>query len=157
MGDLWAFPSVTRYLAPNTDRYYRLAVLPGSADGAEAGTHAHIRAVLQGCGDICRVDMTGTPSLCFDHIEKEVDCQELMANAAIDAPMKDLEPPDISPPEMVDAFTYGGKINVVPFTGGVLNQRYMGNQVRSFWEGLRNYRIRFDLKLRLKIKIMIIT
>jgi hypothetical protein len=112
-----------------SDRLYRLAVLPGSADGAETDYHAHMKAVLQGCNDICRVDMRGEPSLYFDYIQKEVDCHALMTNAAIDAPMADATPPEKIPAEMVDAFTYGGKVELIPYFGGILNQRYMGNQV----------------------------
>lgn len=112
------------------DRAYRLAVLPGSANGNETKYHAHMKALLQGCKDICRVDIAGEPSLYFDHIQKDVDCHALMTNTAIDAPMVDAHPPQEIPSEMVDAFSYGGKIKVVPYSGGVLNQRYMGNEVR---------------------------
>lgn len=112
-----------------TDRFYRLTVLPGSADGSESYYHAHMKAVLQGCGDVCRVDVHGEPSTYFDYIEKNVDCQAIMTNAAIDAPMVAMEPPGTLPLEMVEAFTYGGKIKIVPHQAGVLNQRYMGNQV----------------------------
>lgn len=113
------------------DQYYRLAVLPGSADGKETKYHAHMKAVLNGCKYICRVDIAGTPSLYFDHIDKEIDCHALMTNAAIDAPMVEAEPPRELPAEMVDAFTYGGRVRVVPFYNGVLNQRYMGSKVRQ--------------------------
>ena len=54
---------------PVAGHFYRLAVLPRSEDGAETINHAHIKAVLDGCGDICRVDMAGEPSLYFDYIE----------------------------------------------------------------------------------------
>jgi hypothetical protein len=113
-----------------SDEYYRLAVFleEGSADSNPSYYHAHMKAVLAGCGDICRVDMTGEPSLYFDHIEKEVDCHALMTNAAIDAPMLAAEPPNEVPPEMVSAYTYGGKVQVVPYAEGLLNQRYMGNE-----------------------------
>lgn len=86
------------------------------------------KAVLEDCKDICRVDMAGKPSLYFDHIEKEVDCHALMTNAAIDAPMLAAEPPQELPPEMVAAFTYGGKVQLVPFWGGLFNQRYVGEK-----------------------------
>ena len=112
-----------------TDKMYRLAVLPSSADGHESYYHAHMKAVLQGCQDICRVDMAGEPSLYFDHIRKDVDCLALMTNAAIDAAMIDDEPPQQFPSEMVEAFTYGGKVKIIPFARGVLNQRYMGSTV----------------------------
>lgn len=111
------------------DRAYRLAVLPGSADGNETKYHAHMKAVLKGCKDICRVDMSGEPSLYFDHIKKDVDCHALMINEHIDAPMADAHPPGEIPFEMVDAFTYGGRVKLLPWKDGVSNQRYMGNEV----------------------------
>lgn len=111
-----------------SDEYYRLAVSPGGGAGDESYHHAHMKAVLAGCGDICRVDMVGEPSLYFDHIEKDVDCHALMTNAAIDAPMAAAEPPHEIPSEMVDAFTYGGKVQLTPYFSGILNQRYMGNE-----------------------------
>lgn len=54
-----------------------------------------------------------------------------MTNAAIDASMMEAEPPEDFPREMIDVFTYGGKgkVKIIPFSGGVQNQRYMGNNV----------------------------
>lgn len=64
---LWNASSLPAPLGTLSDRFYRLAVLPGSAnaDGAKKSIHAHLKAVLQGCGDICRVDMDRKPSLYF--------------------------------------------------------------------------------------------
>lgn len=45
---------------------------------------APVDAVLEGCGDVCRTNMTGRPGKYFDIIEKRVDCMGLMTNAAID-------------------------------------------------------------------------
>ena len=89
----------------------------------------HMNAVLKGCGDICRADMNGVPSLYHDYIEKEVDCVSLLSNPTIDAKMGDLKPPRVIPGEMLDAFTYNRQVGISPFDGGILNQRYLGKQV----------------------------
>lgn len=90
-----------------------------------------MRDLLKGCKDICRADMAGTPSLYFDFIKKEVDCTGLLTNAAIDAPMVSAEPPQELSSEMWDAFTYGGRVQIDRFPGGILNQRYMGKTVST--------------------------
>lgn len=54
--------------------------------------------------------------------------EALTTNAAIDALMIDAEPPTKLPPEMMDAFTYGGKVEFVPYHGGFWNQGYMGDK-----------------------------
>jgi len=80
--------------------------------------------LLDGCGDICRYDIEGKPSLMFDYIEKKVDCPALMSNAAIDTgrPMSVPVYKDI-PSAMVDAFLYGGKVKL---DHTVYDQRYSG-------------------------------
>lgn len=90
----------------------------------------HMEAVKNGCGDICKIDMEGSPSLFHDYIEKEVDCLSLLSNPAIDATMTDVNPPTLIPEEMLDAFTYHGQVPVRPYSGGILNQRYLGKEVR---------------------------
>jgi hypothetical protein len=70
----------------------------------------HLEAVLKGCGDVCRDDMTGEPSKFFNHLTKKVDCPALLSNAAIDASMQDPEPPAAIPAHMLNAFTYGGRV-----------------------------------------------
>ena len=91
----------------------------------------HMKAVSAGCGDICRIDMPGMPSLYHNYIEKEVNCKALLSNPAIDAIMGDPEPPSIIPSDMMDAFTYGGKVRFTFFDQGIFNQRYLGKKVRT--------------------------
>ena len=90
----------------------------------------HMQASLKGCGDICRIDMPGRPSLYHDYIEKEVNCKAILSNPAIDAGMGDPEPPDIIPTEMMDAFTYNGKVELSFYADELFNQRYLGKKVR---------------------------
>lgn len=54
-----------------SDHVYRLAVFLGSANENATKYHAHMKALLKGCKYICRVDITGEPSLFFDHIRKK--------------------------------------------------------------------------------------
>jgi hypothetical protein len=85
----------------------------------------HIEKVLEGCGEICDYNIDGTPSLFFDYIKKDVDCQALWMNEAIDATMVEDTPPAKIPDNMSNDFTYGGKVRVVPYST-ILNQRYLG-------------------------------
>ena len=92
----------------------------------------HMDAVLEGCGDICRIDMKGVPSLFHNYMEKLFDCKALLMNEAIDAAMTDPEPPNTIPEEMMDAFTYGGQVQLGRyFADKVFNDRYLGKQVRT--------------------------
>jgi hypothetical protein len=88
--------------------------------------------LLEGCGEVCDVDIHGQPSLFFEHIEKKVDCEGLLTNQAIDAAMSEPDPPVQIPPDMLDAFTYHGKIPVKMYLPkGVLNQRYLAKNALS--------------------------
>ena len=89
----------------------------------------HMKAVLKGCGEICQTDMPGIPSLYHDYIEKQVNCKAILSNPAIDAMMGDPEPPSTIPTEMMDDFTYGGKVRFTFFDQGIFNQRYLGKKV----------------------------
>lgn len=89
----------------------------------------HMEAVQIGCGDICKVDNAGSPSLFHNFIEKKVDCRSLLSNPAIDATMTEANPPETIPEEMLDAFTYNGQVPVRPWSSKILNQRYLGKEV----------------------------
>lgn len=89
-----------------------------------------MQASLKGCGDICRIDMPGRASLYHDYIEKEVNCKAILSNPAIDAAMGDPEPPATIPTEMMDAFTYNGKVKLSFYADKLFNQRYLGKKVR---------------------------
>jgi hypothetical protein len=95
----------------------------------------HMQAALEGCADICRIDMPGEASLYHNYIEKQVNCKAILSNPAIDAVMGDPEPPVTIPTEMMDAFTYGGKVTLSFYADGnnnkkLFNQRYLGKEVR---------------------------
>lgn len=97
----------------------------------------HLEAVLEDCGDVCNIEQIGEPSLFFNHIKKKVNCDALMTNAAIDAVMKEPEPPKSIPGEMLDAFTYGGKIPVKYWLPNeqIFNQRYLSKEALTpTWE-----------------------
>jgi hypothetical protein len=89
-----------------------------------------MQALLKGCGGICRIDMPDRASLYHDYIEKEVNCREMLTNPAIDAAMGDTEPPAIIPTEMMDAFTYHGKVKLSFYADELVNQRYLEKKVR---------------------------
>lgn len=89
----------------------------------------HMQASLKGCGDICRIDMPGRASLYHDYIEKEVNCKAILSNPAIDAAMGDPEPPASIPTEMINDFTYGGKVELSFYADKLFNERYLGKKV----------------------------
>jgi len=91
----------------------------------------HMQATLEGCADICRIDMPGEASLYHDYIEKQVNCKAILSNPAIDAVMGDPEPPATIPTEMMDAFTYEGKVKLSFYADKLFNQRYLGKEVRA--------------------------
>jgi hypothetical protein len=97
-----------------------------------ASAPEYIKQVLRGCGAICRIDDVGTPALFFNYTRKHVNCLSLLANEAIDAAMVEPVPPALEaiPAYLMDAFTYGGKVPVQLWPGGVLNQRYLGQGAR---------------------------
>ena len=82
----------------------------------------HLNAVLNGCGEICDLSMTGQPSLFFNYIQKNFDCLALGTNAAIDASGWDSPPPNEIPASMRSAFTFDGRIQP---SGYYLHQKYL--------------------------------
>jgi len=93
-----------------------------------------MQAALEGCEDICRIDMPGEASLYHNYIEKKVNCKAILSNPAIDAVMGDSEPPATIPIEMMDAFTYEGKLNFSFYKDKLFNERYLGKEVRMSWK-----------------------
>jgi hypothetical protein len=89
--------------------------------------------LLDGCGEICRIDTPGTPSKFFDFIKKEVDCDGLWGNSAIDE-LRIGAPAVQLPAEMLMDFTYNSQVRVVPHVA-LLDQRYAGGTAEtSVWE-----------------------
>lgn len=81
----------------------------------------HMEEVKKGCEDICRYDIKGTPSKFYDYKEKKVNCPALLTNEAIDRPMSG-SPPAKIPDELMDDFSYGGKVPVTMWKNGVLHE-----------------------------------
>jgi hypothetical protein len=77
----------------------------------------HLRAVREGCGEICELTMP-PPTV------KRFDCMALGENAAIDAAGWEFPPPRQIPEAMRAAFTFDGRI--VP-SDYYLNQKYLGS------------------------------
>jgi len=86
----------------------------------------HMQAVLEGCVDICWVDMPGEASLYHDYIEKQVNFKAILSNPAIDAVMGDPDPPATIPTDMMGASTYKGKVKLSFYAEKLFNQRYLG-------------------------------
>ena len=72
----------------------------------------HLMQVMDGCGEICDTNIRGLPSLFFDHIKKKLDCIAIGTNAAIDAAGFEDPPPKTIPENMMDAFTFSGRIGI---------------------------------------------
>lgn len=107
--------------------------MPGSGP---APPQSHLDRVLKGCDEICSYTVKGVPSKFFDYIQKNVDCEGLLQNAAIDEAMNETEPPTDIPLNMLADFTYGGKIPVKYWlpNKGVFNQRYLSkNALTPTW------------------------
>lgn len=112
-------------IVPSSFLIQEVAILPNETSYVD-----HMQAVLEGCADICRIDMPGEASLYHDYIEKQVNCKAILSNPAIDAVMVDPEPPVTIPTEMMDAFTYEGKVKLSFYADKLFNQRYLGKEVR---------------------------
>ena len=69
--------------------------------------------------------MEGYPSAYFPEIRKRVNCPALLRNSAIDGGRPAGPPPSI-PSEMMMFFTYGGRVPIVPYGGGMLDNHYFG-------------------------------
>ena len=91
------------------------------------------RVAVEKHEQIYRHDMQGTPSLFFDFIHKDVDCQALWENATIDAERPTALPPSEIPPSMLDAFTYGGRVPVRPWSELLNNQYLGGDALENVW------------------------
>lgn len=91
-------------------------------------------ALLEGCGDICRLDIASTADKYFNRTVKHVQCEPLMRNAAIDTAMRQLHPPRVIPLELLNDYTYNGHITVVYDPRLFFNQRYLGGAaLQSVW------------------------
>lgn len=85
---------------------------------------------LNGCYDICKIDKKGFDSLYYNYIEKDVNCEALMTNKAIDAPMIG-NPPDVIPENMVTHFLYGGMVNYRNFAEKPLHEVYLSSTAQT--------------------------
>ena len=85
----------------------------------------HLQQVLDGCMDICDTSIPGTPSLFFDYIKKQVQCEALCTNPAIDAEGFENPPPTEIPECMRDQFSWSGR---VPVGSMYYNAKYLGSE-----------------------------
>ena len=84
----------------------------------------HMRAVREGCGEICELTM---PPPAF----KRFDCMALGTNAAIDAVGWESPPPRQIPEAMRAAFTFDGRVVLSEY---YFNQKYLGATAsESLW------------------------
>ena len=96
-----------------------------SSDKFRSLHHQRLDHLQSGCLDICNTTMVGYPSVYFPEIRKRVDCPALLQNSEIDRGRPAGPPPTISP-EMMTYFTYGGRVPIIPYGGGMLNNHYFG-------------------------------
>lgn len=89
-----------------------------------------MQALLRGCGEICDTNMQGQPSLFFPEIKKRLNCSAIMTNAAIDESRPFGTPPRV-PDVMLSAFTYDGRISIVPYGESLLNQQYLDGMAET--------------------------
>ena len=108
--------------------------------------HSHhalrrMAAVLEGCDELCVTNQEGTQSLFFPQIRKRVNCTGIMLNTAIDEG-RPVGPAPKMPPEMKAAFSYDGRVPILPFPGNqvypaghLFNEQYVGgNAKQTVWE-----------------------
>lgn len=76
-------------------------------------TNEYLDKLRVGCSDICNTDLKGSKSLYFDEIKKKVDCIGIWKNTDIDKPRSG--PAPSIPPEMMQYFSYGGRIKICHF------------------------------------------
>lgn len=88
----------------------------------------------RGCSEICDHTITGQPTKFWPFIKKKVNCNELWANTAIDDSRKLGSTAPEMPIEMRGAFLYDEAVKFIPWSGGTLNQQYLGGDAMvSFW------------------------
>lgn len=99
-------------------------------------TSSHTAASGVEADELYSNEMQGQPSKYFNHISKRVNCPALWKNATIDE-SRDREKVEHSIPDhMLDAFTYGGRVNLRP--GDILNQVYLGGHaLEDVWTEAR--------------------
>ena len=121
-----------------------VVVLTMLFSAASGQYHVPIEQILDGCGDICRQDIQGTPParpwpLGIDFISTPLSvqqCTAIITNEAIDKPMKAEHPPVNIPDELLPFYTHGSTIPVSSYRGpGVIyDQRYLGKEAKeSIW------------------------
>jgi len=97
--------------------------------GAERSTPPppkdRIGRLLHNCGGICDYRAPREESVFFDYVKVNVDCEGLGENDAIDEATTFENPLPKIPDELLDAFTYGGKVSVRNYHGGIKKNYYL--------------------------------
>jgi len=126
---------VSRHAPTVHESKHEREALSVGAPRAESPLLQRVQDVLVGCGQVCNTSMTGRAGKFYNFIEKHVDCAGLWSNVAIDqaralGPAPDMH--EIQP--IMHLYSYNGRVAVVKYPHGVLNQHYAGQKAStSVW------------------------
>ena len=103
--------------------------------GLPPSTTPMVASVLHGCGQICELNITGTPSLFFNFIRKDFECAIMWSNPVIDESR--IGPPiplDQLPLEFLNHLTFNAAVPIRPY-GPPMDQAYLGGTASlPVWE-----------------------
>jgi hypothetical protein len=98
----------------------------------------HLARVLDGCGEVCNTSAAGVTRGRFhlNFISKRVDCNAIWSNAEIDAGRDG--PPTVWDSSLPDhirrEFDMNGRVSVVGWKRGLLNNKYLGAPIPLTWD-----------------------
>lgn len=98
--------------------------------GTEHFYSQRVTELMKDCGDICNTSLSGSPSLFYPLIRKNVNCTGILLNRAIDAGRPTGPAPQI-PKSYLPFFTYNGRVPILPYSGGIFNDQYLGGAAKS--------------------------
>ena len=88
-------------------------------------------AILE-CGEICDIDTEPTAPGPFVLVRrKQLSCQNAMFRMLSSCPAIDWPPPNDPPDELLDAYTMGGKVELLKYRDTALAQRYSGKKAMT--------------------------
>ena len=88
-------------------------------------------AILE-CGEICDIDTEPTaPGSFVPVLRKQLSCQNVMFRMLSSCPAIDWPPPNDPPDELLDAYTMGGKVELLKYRDTALAQRYSGKKAMT--------------------------
>lgn len=92
-------------------------------------------SVLNGCGQVCQSDIAGVPSLFFNFIRKDFECESMWKNQEIDQE-RDGPPTPLAElsAELMSDFTMNSSLPIVPYVT-LMDQKYLGSEASTpIWE-----------------------